>query len=183
MPLHLSRFTEALPSGWVFIVVCALLRSIEGTGTAMFLTALFSLLPQLYPNHMGIMTVRTHCVKSELRRNSRRLHRSLHLNSNHDFKAKPPPCILAILCQHFCFEAGMNEGMNEALTLCVNVHSSPTSWDSIQYNIMAALYLIRGCPPLYFISISSFLFPHFHSHFPNSRSNHCIASSGIILCM
>ena len=52
-----------LPSGWVFIVACVLLRLIEGIGSAMFTTAMFSLLQQLYPDNVGLMMVNCWKIK------------------------------------------------------------------------------------------------------------------------
>lgn len=53
-----NRLTIYLPSGWPFIVVCVTLRFIEGVGTALFLTAGYTLITQLYPQSTGFIVVR-----------------------------------------------------------------------------------------------------------------------------
>ena len=50
-------FTAMMPSGWVFILFCILLRMTEGVGSAMLSTAAFSLLPELFPNHLATVMV------------------------------------------------------------------------------------------------------------------------------
>ena len=46
-----------MSSGWIFVTFCVLLRMVEGVGSAMFITAAFTLLPLLFPNSVGTMTV------------------------------------------------------------------------------------------------------------------------------
>ena len=46
-----------MPSGWPFIVVCIVLRFVEGVGTALFLTAGYTLITQLYPKSTGFVVV------------------------------------------------------------------------------------------------------------------------------
>ena len=48
---------DKLSAGWVFIVYCVLLRMVEGIGTAMYITATFTILPLLFPKHVGTSTV------------------------------------------------------------------------------------------------------------------------------
>ena len=55
--LSLYRATILLPSGWPFIVVCAALRFVEGTGVALFSTGASYLLIQLYPDSVGLVMV------------------------------------------------------------------------------------------------------------------------------
>ena len=51
------RLAIYLPSGWPFIVVCIALRFIEGVGTALFNTAGYTLIIQLFPQYMGLLMV------------------------------------------------------------------------------------------------------------------------------
>ena len=51
------RLAIYLPSGWPFIVICIALRFIEGVGTALFLTAGYTLITQLYPKSTGFIVV------------------------------------------------------------------------------------------------------------------------------
>ena len=53
-----NRATKSIPPTWGFVVVCFLLRSIEGVGTAMFFTAVFSTFPKLFPGSVSILMVR-----------------------------------------------------------------------------------------------------------------------------
>ena len=46
-----------MPSGWLFIMMCTLLRLIEGVGSALFLTGSLAIIPQLYPNSVGFVSV------------------------------------------------------------------------------------------------------------------------------
>ena len=46
-----------LSSGWMFITFCVLLRVTEGVGTAMFVTATFTILPVLFPKSVGTIMV------------------------------------------------------------------------------------------------------------------------------
>ena len=46
-----------LPSGWVFIIMCIVLRLIEGVGSALFMTGALAIVPQLYPDSVGRVTV------------------------------------------------------------------------------------------------------------------------------
>ena len=46
-----------LPSGWIFITLCIILRSAEGIGTALFITAFFTLVSILYPHSVGTLMV------------------------------------------------------------------------------------------------------------------------------
>ena len=48
---------DRLPSNWIFVLFCVLLRVTEGTGSALFITATFTLLPVLYPKSTGTVTV------------------------------------------------------------------------------------------------------------------------------
>ena len=57
-PLYITHsFTAMMPSGWVFILFCILLRMTEGVGSAMLSTASFSLLPELFPNRLATVMV------------------------------------------------------------------------------------------------------------------------------
>jgi hypothetical protein len=58
MALYLyDRFVAELPSGWVFILFCVLLRMTEGVGSAMYFTAAFTLVPQFYPTRVSTVMV------------------------------------------------------------------------------------------------------------------------------
>ena len=46
-----------MPSGWIFALFGILLRMTEGVGLAMFITASFTLLPELYPTRVGLVKV------------------------------------------------------------------------------------------------------------------------------
>ena len=46
-----------ISSGWMFSTFCVLLRMTEGVGSAMFFTAAFAVLPELFPNHVGTVMV------------------------------------------------------------------------------------------------------------------------------
>lgn len=52
----LLGFVDRLPSNWVFVLFCVLLRVTEGIGSALFITATFTLLPVLYPKSTGTVT-------------------------------------------------------------------------------------------------------------------------------
>ncbi len=54
-----SRFVDLLPANWVFIVVCVLLKVIEGIGTALFFTVTFTVLLVLFPNSVATLMVHT----------------------------------------------------------------------------------------------------------------------------
>jgi len=47
-----------MPSGWIFILFGVLLRMMEGVGFAMFDTATYALLAELFPNNVATVTVR-----------------------------------------------------------------------------------------------------------------------------
>ena len=49
------RFLEDMPSGWVFITIAFLLRMIEGVGSSLVLTAVNALLPEIFPNNIGLV--------------------------------------------------------------------------------------------------------------------------------
>ena len=51
------RFLVDMPSGWVFITFAILMRMTEGVGWSMCTTTTFSLLAQLFPTHVGTVTV------------------------------------------------------------------------------------------------------------------------------
>ena len=53
----LISFVASMPSGWVFIMFCILLRLTEGTGSAMFVTSVLTLLPGLFPDSAGTVVV------------------------------------------------------------------------------------------------------------------------------
>ncbi|XP_064392257.1 MFS-type transporter SLC18B1-like isoform X2 [Halichondria panicea] len=42
-----------ISSGWMFATLCIILRMTEGVGSAMFFTACYALIPELFPNHIG----------------------------------------------------------------------------------------------------------------------------------
>ena len=52
-----SRFVDQLPSNWVFVLYCVLLRMTEGVGSAMFVTATFTVLPVLFPKSVATIMV------------------------------------------------------------------------------------------------------------------------------
>lgn len=54
---YFYRFVSELPSGWIFILFCVLLRMTEGVGSAMLFTAVFTLLPEYYPSKVGTIMV------------------------------------------------------------------------------------------------------------------------------
>ena len=59
------RFLVDMPYGWVFIMFAVLLRMTEGLGSSMAFTAIYTLLPELYPTRVGLVTVHTHaCLVS-----------------------------------------------------------------------------------------------------------------------
>lgn len=51
------RFVTAMPSGAVFIAFSFILRAVEGIGTAMYSTASYTLLAQLFSEHKGMVVV------------------------------------------------------------------------------------------------------------------------------
>ena len=51
-----------MPSGAVFLVFGILLRMTEGVGWAMYTTTTLSLLAQLFPAHVGTLTVNCLCA-------------------------------------------------------------------------------------------------------------------------
>ena len=51
------RFTSLMPSGWIFIVFCVLLSMTQGVGSAMFTTAAYALLVELFPNNVSTVMV------------------------------------------------------------------------------------------------------------------------------
>lgn len=51
------RYLEDMPSGWIFIVSAILMRITEGIGWSMCTTITFSLLTQMFPNHVGTAVV------------------------------------------------------------------------------------------------------------------------------
>lgn len=55
--IHTRRFVAELPSGWVFILFCVLLRMTEGVGSAMYFTATFTLVPEFYPTKVSTVMV------------------------------------------------------------------------------------------------------------------------------
>ena len=54
----ICRLAIYLPSGWPFIVMCIVLRFIEGVGNALFNTAGNTLIIQLFPESIGLLAVR-----------------------------------------------------------------------------------------------------------------------------
>lgn len=63
--LCILRFLADMPYGWVFITFAVLLRMTEGVGSSMSLTAIYTLLPELYPTRVGLVTVRTRCMLAQ----------------------------------------------------------------------------------------------------------------------
>ena len=55
--VYCYRFVAELPSGWVFILFCVLLRMTEGVGSAMYFTATFTLVPEFYPTKVSTVMV------------------------------------------------------------------------------------------------------------------------------
>ena len=51
------RLVTAMPSGAVFIAFSFILRAVEGIGTAMYSTASYTLLAQLFSEHKGMVVV------------------------------------------------------------------------------------------------------------------------------
>ena len=62
----IHSFVVSMPSGWVFIMFCILLRLTEGVGSAMFATSLYAQLPELFPHSVGTMTVCTYTNSSDI---------------------------------------------------------------------------------------------------------------------
>lgn len=54
---HTFRFLQYMSGGWVFITFAVLLRLTEGVGSSMAITAIYTLLPELFPNRVGLVTV------------------------------------------------------------------------------------------------------------------------------
>ncbi len=54
-----DRFVDLLPANWVFVVICVLLRIVEGIGTALLFTVTFTVLPILFPNSVATLMVHT----------------------------------------------------------------------------------------------------------------------------
>jgi MFS family permease len=52
----LLGFLQDMPYGWVFITFAVLLRMTEGVGSALSFTAIYTLLPELFPNRVGLVT-------------------------------------------------------------------------------------------------------------------------------
>ena len=59
---HTHSFVSLMPTPTLFIVFSFLLRIVEGIGTAMFSTASFTLLTQLYSERKGAIVVSDHDV-------------------------------------------------------------------------------------------------------------------------
>ena len=57
------RVTIYLPSGATFIVICGVLRFIEGFGTSLYNTTIIALLAHLYPESLG--TIFVSCKKQK----------------------------------------------------------------------------------------------------------------------
>jgi len=51
------RFVTAMPNGAVFITFSFILRAVVGVGTAMYSTASYALLTQLFSEHKGMIVV------------------------------------------------------------------------------------------------------------------------------
>lgn len=51
------RLVFTTPTTWSFIVLCIVLKIADGAGNAMFVSASYSLLPRLFPKHVGTVTV------------------------------------------------------------------------------------------------------------------------------
>ena len=48
---------NAIENKWAFVVSCVLLRTVEGVGTAVLTTVIFSTFPKLFPKSVGTLTV------------------------------------------------------------------------------------------------------------------------------
>ena len=59
---HTHSFVSLMPTPTLFIVFSFLLRIVEGIGTAMYSTASFTLLTQLYSERKGAIVVSDHDV-------------------------------------------------------------------------------------------------------------------------
>lgn len=55
--MNTCRFVLLIPSTWGFVVVATSLRLTCGVGAAMFVTASFALIPQLFPKHISTLMV------------------------------------------------------------------------------------------------------------------------------
>ena len=51
------RVVAIVPVNWVFILICVILRLIEGVGTAFVGTSIFSTLPYFFPKSVGTLMV------------------------------------------------------------------------------------------------------------------------------
>ena len=56
------RFVSEMPTTTLFIAFSLVLRMVEGIGTAMYSTASYTLLTQLYPNKKGTIVVSQECM-------------------------------------------------------------------------------------------------------------------------
>ena len=51
------RVIAIVPVNWVFILICVILRLLEGVGTALVGTSIFSALPYFFPKSVGTLMV------------------------------------------------------------------------------------------------------------------------------
>ena len=56
------RFVSEMPTTTLFIAFSLVLRMVEGIGTAMYSTASYTLLTQLYPDKKGTIVVSQECM-------------------------------------------------------------------------------------------------------------------------
>ena len=54
------RFVDLITSSWMFVVTCVVLRLVEGVGTAIVSTAIFSTFPVLFPKSVATLVVTHH---------------------------------------------------------------------------------------------------------------------------
>ena len=68
-PYHSSQCRPSvyLPSGWVFVIVCTMLRFTQGIGSAFFYTTAYAMVAKLYPDSIGFVIVSSvmSCIESE----------------------------------------------------------------------------------------------------------------------
>ena len=60
--IHVYRETIYLPSVWSFILVCSVLRFIEGIGVGMYITTAYTVAAKLYPDSTGSAIVSKMCT-------------------------------------------------------------------------------------------------------------------------
>ena len=66
--MHFSfRFVNLIPNEWSFVLSCIVLRLLEGLGTAVLNTAIFSTFPKLFPKSVATLVVTQQKVQHLIR--------------------------------------------------------------------------------------------------------------------